>query len=228
MKIMIASLAAASALAVAAPAFAQDTAGTPEMPNRTFSGPRVGAVLGYDVSRSGSSVDNDNTRNQKQSINGMLYGGEIGYDVPVGSNLVVGIDGEVTGSTASYRRTVEPNTFNLGRVDAGRDLYVGARVGYAVSPKALVYVKGGYTNASYKLQGRNGTGDSTEDYRITTDGYRIGGGVEYAFSPKTYGRIEYRYSNYSRANFNFDGNTSDRFDVDTDRHQVVASYGLRF
>jgi outer membrane immunogenic protein len=56
----------------------------------------------------------------------------------------------------------------------------------------------------------------------------VGGGIEYAFSPKTFGRIEYRYSNYGRANFNFDGNTSQRFNIDTDRHQVVASYGLRF
>lgn len=226
MKTILASVVAVSAFAVAAPAFAQDMAGTPEAPNRTFSGPRVGAVLGYDISRSGSSVDNDNTRDQKQSINGLLYGGEIGYDVPVGTNLVVGVEGEATGSTAKWTNTFEPNTFNLGRVSAGRDLYVGARVGYAMSPKAMLYVKGGYTNMHYKLQGTDGT--TSEDYRLTTDGYRVGGGLEYAFSPKTFGKIEYRYSNYSRANFNFDGNTSDRFDIDTDRHQIVATYGLRF
>jgi outer membrane immunogenic protein len=118
----------------------------PRSPNRTFSGPRVAATLGYDISRSGSSVDNDNTRDQKQSIDGLLYGGEIGYDVPVGTNLVVGVDGEATGSTARGANTFV-NTFNLGRVSAGRDFYVGGKIGYAVSPKAMLYVKGGYTNA---------------------------------------------------------------------------------
>lgn len=226
MKTILAGLAAISTLALAAPAFAQGADMAPAAPNRTFSGPRVAATLGYDISRSGSSVDIDQPHGQKQSIDGMVYGGEIGYDIPVGTNLVVGVDGEATGSTARWHQGVTPNTFSLGRVSAGRDFYVGGKIGYAVSPKVMFYAKGGYTNASYKLQGTDG--QTSEDYRITTSGYRVGGGVEYAFSPKTFGRIEYRYSNYGRANFNFDGNTSQRFNIDTDRHQIVASYGLRF
>jgi outer membrane immunogenic protein len=93
-------------------------------PFETFKGPRVGVTLGYDKSRSGSSVDIDNTRNFKQSIDGLLYGGEIGYDVPLGSNLVVGADAELTDSTAKWTAQGAPNTFNLGRVSAGRDVYV--------------------------------------------------------------------------------------------------------
>jgi outer membrane immunogenic protein len=51
--------------------------------------------------------------------------------------------------------------------------------------------------------------------------------VEYAFSrrPSARSNIAIRTG---RANFNFNGNTSDRFDIDTDRHQIVATYGLRF
>jgi outer membrane immunogenic protein len=71
MKTILASVVAVSAFAVAAPPSRRTPA--PPRPNRTFSGPRVGAVLGYDISRSGSSVDNDNTRDQKQSIDGLLY-----------------------------------------------------------------------------------------------------------------------------------------------------------
>ena len=33
---------------------------------------------------------------------------------------------------------------------AGRDLYAGGRVNFAVSPTANLYVKGGYTNARFK------------------------------------------------------------------------------
>ena len=49
MRKIIALAAAGSALASAAPVFAQDV-------QSTFTGPRVEAIIGYDVSRSGSSV----------------------------------------------------------------------------------------------------------------------------------------------------------------------------
>lgn len=222
MKKIFAILAAGTAIAVAAPAMAQ------ESPAQTFSGPRVGVVFGYDKSRSGSTVDQDNTQDRKQSLDGLLYGGEIGYDIPLGSNLVVGADAELTDSTAKWTDTFEPNTFSLGRVSAGRDIYVGGRIGYAMSPRSMIYAKGGYTNARYNLQSSDGS--IVQDQRLDTDGYRVGGGLEYAFSPKTFGRIEYRYSNYKKGEFDFNAGTPDsaRFNIDTDRHQVVASYGLRF
>lgn len=224
MKTICAILATGTALALAAPASAQEAA-----PSATFKGPRVGVTLGYDKSRSGSSVDIDNTRDFKQSIDGLLYGGEIGYDMPVGNNLVVGAEAELTDSTAKWTaQGAQPNTFNLGRVSAGRDVYVGARVGYAMSPKTMLYVKGGYTNARYAMLASDGT--TTLDQRIDLDGYRVGGGLEYAFSPKTFGRIEYRYSHYGKGELDFGGQTPDssRFNVDTDRHQIAVTYGLRF
>jgi outer membrane immunogenic protein len=97
-----------------------------------------------------------------------------------------------------------------------------------MSPKTLLYVKGGYTNARYGVLGSDGT--TTLDQRIDLDGYRVGGGLEYAFSPKTFGRIEYRYSHYGKGEFDFGGQTPDssRFNVDTDRHQIAVTYGLRF
>lgn len=223
MNKLCAILAAGTALAAAAPAMAQ------EAPSQTFSGPRVEAIAGYDSSRSGSSVDQDNTRNVKQSINGLVYGGAIGYDLPVGSNLVIGADAELTGSTAKWdNNNGVPNTFNLGRVKAGRDIYVGGRIGYAVSPQTLVYVKGGYTNARFNLEGTDGTTDLRQ--RLDTDGYRVGAGVEYAMTPRSFVKLEYRYSNYKKGEFDFNGSTPDssRFNIDTDRHQVVAGVGVRF
>lgn len=42
--------------------------------------------------------------------------------------------------------------------------------------------------------------------------------------------VEYRYSGYTKAGFDFDGNTPDssRFNIDTDRHPVVVGVGMRF
>jgi outer membrane immunogenic protein len=223
MKKLCAILAAGSAVMAAVPAFAQD------VPSHTFSGPRVEAIAGYDSSRSGSTVDNDTTRNTKQSINGLVYGAAIGYDAPVGNNLVIGADAEISSSTAKWdNNNGVANTFNLGRVKAGRDIYVGGRIGYAVSPQTLVYLKGGYTNARFNLEGTDGTTNLSQ--RLDTDGYRVGAGVEYAISPKSFVKLEYRYSNYKKAEYDYNGTTPDssRFNIDTDRHQVVAGVGVRF
>ncbi len=218
-------LAATGLVAFAAPAFAQDET----TPARNFEGPRVEGLVGYDHHRSGSSVDADNTRDIKQSIDGVVYGVGIGYDVATGSHMTVGAEAELTDSSAGWdNNNGVPNTFNLGKVDAGRDIYVGARVGYAVAPSTLVYLKGGYTNARYNLQGTDGTTNLKQ--RLDTDGWRVGAGVEQKVGSNAYVKAEYRYSNYSKGEFDFNGETPDssRFNIDTDRHQVMVGAGLRF
>jgi outer membrane immunogenic protein len=215
-------LASGSALFSGA-AMAQDTAD----PGTAFSGPYVQAVVGYDKSRSGSTVDIDALRDRKQSIDGLLFGGGVGYDAAVGENFRIGAEAEITDSTAKWTRDAG-TAFNLGRVSAGRDLYAGVKAGYVVSPQAMVYVKGGYTNARYNIVGTDGT--TTARDHLDTDGWRIGGGVEMAVTSNAFAKLEYRYSNYKEGELDFDGDTPDssRFDIDTDRHQVVAAVGVRF
>jgi outer membrane immunogenic protein len=215
-KIMVATLLAGSA--VASPALAQDT-------GATFTGPRVEAILGYDHTGAGSSVDNDNG-DDDQSIDGLLYGVGAGYDFNLGS-AVVGVEGEFTDSTAKSSRNPFTDQFGFGRVSQGRDLYIGARAGILASPNTLVYVKGGYTNS--KLNVLAGDTNQSTDTSFKLDGWRVGGGVERAFNQNMFGKLEYRYSKYDSAQIDFpNGATSTEFEIDTDRHQVVASVGWRF
>lgn len=215
-KLMVATLLAGGA--VAAPALAQDA--TP-----TFTGPRVEAILGYDHTGAGSSIDNDNGSDD-QKIDGLLYGVGAGYDVNVGG-AVVGVEGEFTHSTAKSSRNDFTDQFGYGRVKQGRDLYIGARAGILADPSTLIYVKGGYTNT--KLGVLAGDTNQVTDTSFKLDGWRVGGGVERALNANTFAKIEYRYSKYDSAHIDFmDGSTSSEFDVDTDRHQVVASVGWRF
>src|SRR3546814_14278822 len=91
----------------------------------------------------------------------------------------------------------------------------------------LVCVKCGYTNE--KLNVLAGDTDEETDTNFKLDGWRVGAGVEHAIGSNSFAKVEYRYSNYNRGHIHFlDGATSSRFDVDTDRHQIVASYGFRF
>jgi outer membrane immunogenic protein len=59
----------------------------------------------------------------------------------------------------------------------------------------------------------------------------VGAGVEQKLGTNAFAKVEYRYSNYSEGEIDFetpDVADTDRFDIDTDRHQVVASVGWRF
>ena len=217
MRKLVLALSAAS-LSAAVPAFAQET-------NPNFTGPRVEATLGYDHVGAGSSVSNDNGQDD-QKIDGLLYGGGIGYDVAAGG-ILLGAEGEVTGSTARSGQNAYTSTFGFGRVRQGRDLYVGGRIGFLASPTTMVYAKGGYTNAHLRVLA--GDTNTTTDTAFNLDGYRVGAGVEHAISRNTYAKVEYRYSNYGRAQVDYaSGGQSNKFDVDTDRHQIAVSAGIRF
>lgn len=223
MNTKIASLVAASLASLATPAVAQTAGDVP------FSGVRVGAEVGYDHIRSGSSEDVDNTRDLKQSIDGVTYGGVVGYDFAAGDALRIGAEASYAGSTAGRDFDNEnPTVFNLGNVKADRDIYVGGRVGVVTSPSTMIYAKGGYTNQRYSVVGTDGT--TSLDGKLDTDGWRVGAGAEFAVGRNAYIGAEYRYSNYSEGEVDFEGTTPDtsRFNLDTDRHQVVATAGVRF
>lgn len=220
MKTTAILLAAGSMIATATPAMAQNS--------ETFTGLRVEALAGYDVNKAGSTIDDDQNENNDQSIEGLSYGVGAGYDFDAGG-FVIGAEAEFVGSTAETDfNDGDFEGVGLGNVEAGRDLYLGARVGVKANDDLLVYAKGGYTNATYNLRSNDGTVERNTD--IDTDGYRLGAGLEYALSGNTFAKLEYRYSNYSDAEVDFEGDSPDVSipDVDLDRHQVMAGFGLRF
>lgn len=222
MKTILACLAAGTAL-VSVPALAQDTGAV-----GPFEAFHVEGLLGYDITQAGSSIDDDSSIDNDQSIDGLMYGVGAGYDIRSG-NFVFGPEAEVTWSSAKTEfDDGDFEGFGIGNVRTNRDLYVGARAGYVVAPKTMVYVKGGYTNAKFDV--RSAFGDITTNRDIDADGWRIGAGVEQAVSNNVFAKLEYRYSNYSKGEIDYTGEVPDsqRFDLDLDRHQIVAGVGVRF
>ena len=213
-------LAAASVATLSVPAMAQD--------DSTFTGPWIAGVAGYDMNRAGSSQDDGINVDRDQNAEGLIYGAAIGYDVDMGG-VVLGAEAELTDSMADSNYSDPYTNFGLGTVDAGRDIYVGARVGFKAQPSTLLYAKGGYTNARFNFVGTNGT--TNYDRNLDTDGWRAGAGVEQKLGGNAFAKLEYRYSNYNRGEIDFESANiadSDRFDIDTDRHQVMAGVGWRF
>ena len=217
--VYLAATALVASSALAAPAMAQNV-------DPTFTGPRIGVIGGYDGIRPGSTEASD-VDGDDQTVDGFLYGVEAGYDVAVGG-AVLGVEAELTDSTGKVTAdTSDPNFFGYGEVGTGRDIYVGVRAGVLATPSTLVYAKGGYANARLNVLASDGTPEIDDNFDL--DGWRVGAGVEQAIGRNTFAKVEYRYSNYSDAKFNFDnGGSTDTFSVDTDRHQVVAGVGVRF
>lgn len=208
---------------VSAPALAQDT-------NEAFTGFRIEAIGGYD--RTTADGDGDfspgveDRFDEGGGLEGFLYGVGAGYDFSAGG-VLIGAEAELSDSTGG-----EDEDLGGGRrlnFEVERDIYVGGRIGAVVSPTVLIYAKGGYTNARYGLDADDSAG-ATREFGATLDGFRVGGGVEYALSENMFAKGEYRYSSYSDLSIDV-GDTDvdfDDFDVNTDRHQLVAGVGFRF
>jgi len=212
-------LLAALLAAAAGPAYAQ-TADSP------FTGARVEALLGYDQLRSGNDDDDgiDTSEDEgDETLDGAVYGIGAGFDFDLGG-FVAGIEGEFTESSGKQEATETIDVPISARIETGRDLYVGGRVGFVASPNALVYAKGGYTNTSLEAQVSNAT--SSQELDTDVDGWRLGAGVEYLLGTNAFAKVEYRYSNYNTLDFSDDGDIET--DIDLDRHQVVAGVGFRF
>ncbi|MEQ8743794.1 porin family protein [Parasphingorhabdus sp.] len=184
-KITIAAAIAVSALA--SPVLAQESG--------DFSGVKATAIAGYDNTDFGiagvGSADN---------ADGFLYGASLGYDLQ-SNNIVYGVEAEITESTADI-------SGGGASVDASRDLYAGARVGFVAGDKALIYAKAGYTNARY-----TGAGAGFGAVAGNADGVRVGAGVEFKLSDKVFARGEYRYSNY---------------EAGVSRNQGIVGLGVKF
>jgi outer membrane immunogenic protein len=189
------ALAATSALAT--PAFAQDAGGIEAY---------AGVLAGYDhvvLKAAGDSGTKD----------GFVYGGVIGAQSTIGSSTVIGVEGEVTGATTKESDT---DVFAAGdrlQLKAGRDFFVGARLGFRANPNVLVYAKGGYTNARVTAKYTDVSGTIEDGDNM--DGYRIGAGVEVGEGKLRF-RGEYRFSDYG--DYKLGGvNTG----ISAQRHQVV-------
>jgi outer membrane immunogenic protein len=170
----------------------------------SWAGGYVGLHAGYgwgegDVTAGGTlgSIDFDGGR----------FGGFAGYNVDLGSSLIVGIEGDI-GYDWNER---EDGTETFGSNVQGA---VRGRVGYAAD-RALVYAAGGWAATQF----------SYDDIGVSADemmnGWTIGAGVDYAINDRLFARVEYRYNDYGDADI-------DAVNVDFTQHVVQAGLGLKF
>lgn len=178
----------------------------------TFNGPYVGVTAGWnraevaDRTLNALAIDAEATRDS--AVVG-IYGG---YNYKVLDNVVLGVE-------AGFSTAIDDNVRaeSLGRtlnVDPRYSFDLSARAGYLVNSKTLVYARGGYANQRIRntLETDSGAVRSSDNL----DGWTVGGGVEYAITPKISARAEYRYSDFGQNGGDFD------------RHQTLVGVSYNF
>lgn len=183
------------------------------------SGPRVEVTTGYDVLTSGDALEGA-ADNIPDTLSGLRVGATFGYDVAVAPRLTIGAElGVGTTVSGSARSSFAADTLEL---DAGRDFDISARIGWAATPRTVLFVKAGYANsrAGAVLRERVGAGFETTRFSSDGSGVRLGGGVEHGIGGGLYVKAEYRWTRYGREEI--------EYQTRTHRHQLLGGIGTRF
>jgi outer membrane immunogenic protein len=169
---------------------------------------------------------------------------DTGYDYQM-QNWVVGGFANLDFSSGSDSHGVTNGTYDFAsRVEWGNSWGVGARVGYLVNQRVLLYALGGYGQQEITATNPHNIddGSSNEDDGFETGGWQgsgfVGGGIEALLRENLSLKAEYRYARYG--GFSGSGeavgilnpDSEDDFQTvdvdDTDSHTVRAVLSFRF
>jgi outer membrane immunogenic protein len=221
-------LGAAALVAFAAPAFAADLGARPYTKAPAYTAPQVvynwtgfyiGGHLGGAFAGDNSLLGNDAR---------FLGGVQGGFDYQFAGNWVVGAEAQYSWLANNNSGVLFPGgtlvTSNNNQLGS-----VTGRFGYAWGP-ALLYAKGGYAwrdnaNLAVVNAGLPAAFTTAGNHR---DGYTVGAGLEYMFTPNWSAKAEYQYYNFGNTTF-----TSGPADIAglrfrNDEHTVKAGLNYRF
>lgn len=191
-----------AAAAIAGPAVAQEA--------KNFNGPFIGAQLGWQQDRQSLSTSTVPPTTTRAKGDGLAYGGQLGYDLNLGGG-VIGVEAAITGRTGT-------NSFPTFDLDADRTINATARAGVLVAPDALLYARGGYSNARFSVTNPAGPSENR-------DGWTVGAGFEKMLGKNVSARVEYAYSDYGSDALPGVGGPST---LNYYRHAVMTGVNFRF
>jgi outer membrane immunogenic protein len=168
---------------------------------------------------------------------GFVGGGQIGCDLQAGA-WVFGIqtmfDGTGIQGSHPYVGGFSNSAFEtLGTSTPWFGTLTG-RIGYTVTPQALLYVKGGmawvhnhYTDVDPSSLG---IGPFWGSLDATQLGWTVGGGAEYSFHPNWSLFVEYAYYDFGNFNatLNYAGNAAPTYTYNEKQTMQTILFGLNF
>lgn len=170
-------------------------------PSFTWNGAYLGGQIGYGWGK--SQVSGDLNGNVKPD--GFLGGIYAGYNFDLGNSVVLGIDGDVSYNDQSKGTNIYFDDVIVGsaKTDLRWSGAVRARAGYAVD-RFLPYIAGGVAFGEVKNSVTTIGGFSDSESKTHT-GWTAGAGVDYAATDNVILRLEYRYTDYGKKDYSFDG-----------------------
>ena len=163
---------------------------------------------------------------------------QIGCDYQAGSSFVIGAFGDYDFSGIKGDMAVTPSGV-VGEEKLKNSWAAGGRIGWPPSQQLLVFVSGGYTQATFGqvdfLFGFNGALTDTSILKHTYSGWFLGTGYEYGLGwfPGLFWKTEYRYADYGSdvlpVIFRSTGApTTDSLDMHKRTHTVRSALVWRF
>ncbi len=178
-----------------------------------WTGLYVGATYGYATGTTNVTGDSGDFGFDHSGGIGSLFAG---YNVQLGNAFVVGAEadawglGNVSGDGTGFDH-VSSELHNL--------FSLRGRAGFLLSPTLLVYGTGGFAWADYDFRAAGVTRSDT------LDGFQVGGGAEFALSPRLTLRVEYIFTDLDSTRIDHAGIVNT---YDPDFHTVRAGIAFKF
>ncbi len=152
---------------------------------------------------------------------GLIGGGQLGYNFMFSPNWLLGIEGEIDGTSAQGNVAV-PNAIAATTITGTHNWYdtLDGRLGLVQGPW-LYYVKGGaaWMRANYLITANTTGVTSGSSVSSTRTGWTIGAGLEYMLSPAWSAKLEYDYLDFGTQNLAF-GNLGISAGFNTQVHEI--------
>lgn len=162
-----------------------------------WGGAYIGGQAGYGWANSKFSAGP--SYNSKGSMDGFLGGIYAGYNFDTGSNVILGVDGDFTGTAIG-----EKVSFGALASEEKKLRWSGAaraRLGYAMD-RFMPYIAGGVAVGNIEDKAHL-VGVPLVSQSKTQVGWTIGSGVDYAVTDNIVTRLEYRYTDFGKRDIDF-------------------------
>lgn len=226
-------IATAMAGLLAVPAHAQDLSGF-RLEGR-FGWEQVGTSASLPNPDEDEDEDGDELLVASDKGSNPSFGVELGYDVQIGSSLVLG--GYAGADLSNTEMCAELIEDDLACTELERTFTLGLRAGVPLGETSLIYLKGGYSNGKFATSYNADVTDDDEDDAVANEefsgsqgGFHVGGGLELGLTESLYAKLEYVYTDYGSRPHLLEDMDDDApgLKLSSDRHQVIAGIGLRF
>ena len=227
---LIRGVAALIVLAASAPAVAADLGARPYGNAPAYAAPIYNWTGFYLGAHAGGAFSGDNSFNGLVLSNydaRFLGGVQLGADYQFAGVFVVGVEGQYSWLTSNKIPSIFPAGFVYSNNQRGLGSITG-RLGYSWGP-ALFYAKGGYAYSSHsETLTLGGAPIAFTLDRNHRDGYTVGAGVEYLFTPNWSAKAEYQYYNFGKSRFVAPAPLVPFGSFSNDEHTLKAGLNYRF